>query len=192
MHDLTILVPGAPRYAPGAALPRTRFVPGRHPHPRRDPAGSLHGRPPHAPGLPPSRWRDDASYLLGIDLYHLGYLWESHEALEACWFAAEEPVHRDLLQSLIQLAAAELQRHRGLGAGVRTLATRLSMRLGRVADALGGDAELCGLRVPELRDACRRRFAGALAPGGDPLRTPGLAVQLHLMCAGDPPCSRSG
>ena len=191
------MIPEAARLVPEAPLPATRFLPGVHPHPRRDPRGSLYGAPEHAAGLPAERWAEDVSYLLGIDLYHQGYLWESHEAWEACFFVAEERHHRDVLQSLIQLTAAELQLHRGVGAGVRTLAARLSMRLGRVVEALGacpsypsgpetgyadrlpdGDARVAGLAVGELHRACMRRFRGALDPGGDPLDTGGPPVRL--------------
>jgi hypothetical protein len=180
VEELRPLVADAPRLVPDVALPRVRFVPDLHPHPRRDPAGSLHGEDEPEPGLPAARWREDRSYLLGVDLYHQGYLWESHEAWEACYFAADDATHRDLLQSLIQLAAAELQLHRGVAAGVRTLAGRVALRLGRVVEAVGTDARLCGLAVAALHRAVLRRFRGALAAGGDPLETGGPPVRLHL------------
>ena len=180
MQELAPLVPQARRLLPEVVLPGTRFVPDLHPHPRRDPAGSLHDVPEPAPGLSADRWREDTSYLLGIDLYHQGYLWESHEAWEACWFAAEDPLHRDLLQSLIQLAAAELQLHRGVAAGVRTLAGRVALRLGRVVEAVGPESRLCGLAVGSLHRAVLRRFRGALAPGGDALETGTAPIELDV------------
>lgn len=187
MQELAPLVPEAARLVPAARLPATRFVPDLHPHPRRDPAGSLREVPEPAPGLPADRWCEDTSYLLGIDLYHQGYLWESHEAWEACYFAAEDPLHRDLLQSLIQLAAAELQLHRGVGAGVRTLAGRVALRLGRVVEALGAEGRLCGLDVGSLHRAVLRRFRGALRHGGDALETGGPPVRLDVRREGASP-----
>ena len=194
MDELQALVPDAPRLLPGTPLPATRFVPDLHPHPRRGPDGSLHDRPLPAPGLPAERWADDTSYLLGIDLYHQGYLWESHEAWEACYFAAEDPTHRDLLQALIQLAAAELQLHRGVRGGVRTLAARIALRLGQVVLARGPDPMSCGLDVGALHRAVLRRFRGALAPGGDPLETGGPPVRLVIVAGPPPraPCEECG
>src|SRR5437016_5431637 len=106
MSELVPLWPDAPRHVPDEALPSYRFSGRPQPHPRRDPGGSLYGRPAHTPGLPAERWREDRSYLFGIDLYHQGYLWEAHEAWEAVYFASNEPTHRTLIQALIQLAAA--------------------------------------------------------------------------------------
>jgi len=76
MNELEPVWPGAPRLVPDAPYPRYRFLGGLHPHPRTDAAGSLFGTPPHPPGLAADRWRDDRSWLVGIDLYHAGYLWE--------------------------------------------------------------------------------------------------------------------
>lgn len=152
--------PDAPRRVPDAPFPAYRFVPGRHPHPRRDPRGSLHGAPEPLPGLPADAWARDTSYLQGVDLYHAGYLWEAHEVWEAVYFAADAPRHRALVQALIQLAAAELNAHLGKTPGVRFLAGRV---LARLDEALPrGGARLAGLDVGALRDAVARRFAPVL------------------------------
>ena len=137
--------PQAPRYGPDEPFPATRFVPGRHPHPRRDPRGSLYGAPDPAPGLPPNRWREDVTYLRGIDLYHAGYLWEAHEYFEAGYFATDDDVHRDLLQVLTQLAAALLNAHRGHAEGFGFLTGRVVSRLEQVTAAVPEGERLAGL-----------------------------------------------
>jgi len=180
MNELRPLRPDAPRLRPAAKLPRSRFVPELHPHPRRSPEGSLHGLPEHAPGLPADRWPEDGSYLLGIDLYHQGYLWESHEALEACFFATDDPVHRRLVQALIQLAAAELQLHRGVGGGVRTLVRRVLAHLDAVAATLAPGDRFCGVDPVEIATAVRSRFVGALSEDRDALLTGDAPVLIAI------------
>ncbi len=167
--------PAAPRLAPEVPLPARPFVPGRDPHPRCDPRGTLYGAPGHAPGLDAARWREDRSYRTGIDFYHAGYLWEAHEAFEACYHATRDAAHRDLLQGLIQLAAALLQAHRGIGAGVRTLARAAHARL---AAAGAARERVAGLDPRALADAVARHFAGALGDG-DPLVLTGAAPRLE-------------
>jgi len=49
-------------------------------------------------------------YLLGIDLYNLGYFWESHEAFEALWHAAgSASLEKQFFQAIIQIAASNLK-----------------------------------------------------------------------------------
>lgn len=169
LPDLTPLRPDAPRHVPDAPRPAYRFLGELHPHPRRDPRGSLFGAPEHPPGLPAARWREDRSYLLGIDLYHEGFLWEAHEAWEACFFASKEAPHRDLVQALIQLAAAEIQAHCGVRRGVEILATKVLRRLDGAAAALPPGARLAGLDVRALRAAVAARFAPTLGGQGETL-----------------------
>lgn len=177
------LWPDAPRHAPELELPATRFVPGRHPHPRRSPQGSLYGAAPFPAGLPAADWRRDASWLAGVDLYHAGYLWEAHEAFEAVYFAATDPAHRALVQALIQLAAAELNAHRGLARGVRFLAGAVERRLAEAADATPAHVRLAGLDPHRLLAEVRRRFAKALdasAAEAEAVERAGLPVRLLL------------
>jgi len=164
MQDLEALHPQAPRLVPHAALPCSRFLGGRDPHPRNHPAGSLRGAPRPAPGLPAARWREDPSWLLGIDLYHQGYLWEAHEQWEACFFASVEPVHRELVQALIQLAAALIQEHRGRPRGVTILVAAVRAKLGRVIDATPPGARLAGLDPRRLLDGVDAHFAAGAPP----------------------------
>jgi len=160
MQEPSPVWPDAPRHVPAAALPSYRFVGRPQPHPRTDPAGSLHGLPPHPPGLPADRWRDDRSWLFGVDLYHAGYLWESHEAWEAVYFAAKDPVHRALVQALIQLAAALLQEHKGRARGVTILVAAARTKLARVIAATPPGGRLAGVDPRTLLADIDAHFAG--------------------------------
>jgi uncharacterized protein len=117
-----------------------------------------------APGLPPERWREDRSYLLGIDLFHQGFLWEAHEAWEAGFFATRDPAHRRLLQALVQIAAAAYQAHRGRGAGVRLLAGAAAQKLRLVAETTPPGTRYAGLDPRALLADVERWFAPALDP----------------------------
>jgi uncharacterized protein len=178
VQELAPLWPEAPRLVPGAPLPPYRFLGDLHPHPRRDPRGSLHGAPEPPPGLPPERWAEDRSYLLGIDLYHQGFLWEAHEQWEAVYFASADAAQRELLQALIQLAAALIQAHRGRGAGVRLLVAAVLRRLRPLAAA---GVRFCGLDVGALAADVERHFGPALdasVPDAEAHRTSGRAPRL--------------
>ena len=126
MRELQPIWPDAPRYGPDLPFPPYRFVSGLHPHPVRDPEGHSYGKE-EVDLLP-----DDA-FARGIDLYHAGYLWEAHEAWEGLWKASKDPVQKDFLQGLIQLAASLLKRHVGEERGAHRLAEAARERLARVA-----------------------------------------------------------
>ena len=70
-------------------FPSYRFVPGRAPHPTRDPDGHSFGKQPEPlPTFQAGEWRSCIPYLYGIDLFNHEYWWEAHESLEAVWVAA--------------------------------------------------------------------------------------------------------
>ena len=93
------------------ALPSYRHVPGRTPHPTRDPEGHSFGRMvPSLPDLNVSDWSSCEQYLIGVDLFNAEYWWECHEIFEGLWHAAghrSEAGH--VLQAVIQCAAAHLK-----------------------------------------------------------------------------------
>ena len=104
-------------------LPAYRHIPGRTPHPTRDPAGHSFGLPePDLPDLNHAPWEACPHYLFGIDLFNEGYWWECHEVLEALWHAAGigTPAGH-ALQAIIQCAAAHLKTLTGQLAGGRRL-----------------------------------------------------------------------
>lgn len=140
----------APRHRPDRDFPAYRFTPGVNPHPRRDPKGYAFGKPEETPPyLPPQRWRENALYLYGVDLYHQGYLWESHEAWETLWhLTGKEDVEGQFLQGLIQNAAALLKVHQGQWDGARHLSGEVYRRLQFVV--LSGAPSFMGLDVKRL------------------------------------------
>jgi hypothetical protein len=120
LHEPTAPDPAWPRYG-RAELPPYRFVPGLNAHPTRDPEGHSFGRveEPLA-SWEPASWQDLDRYLEGIDLYNFAYWWECHETLEELWLAAgRTTVHARFIQGIIQIAAANLNRHLGKSAIAR-------------------------------------------------------------------------
>lgn len=139
----------AVRYAPERAFPRYAYLPGRDPHPTRDPAGHSHGLaedPVEAPDPDDPAASED--YLYGIDLYNHGYHWEAHEVWEGLWHASADTVQRQHLQALIQAAAAGVQHRLGHDRGRGRLARRASERLRTVEREAG--RRYMGIQVSQL------------------------------------------
>jgi hypothetical protein len=168
-HRVVILVePGAPdpawpRYS-SREFPPYRFVPGLTPHPRRDPGGWAHGIPEAIPPrLLPDRWRENAEYLYGVDLYNHAYWWECHESLEGLWhLTGRQGPEAAFLQGLIQAAAANLKRHVGGLEGARRLGTESAARLASL-----GCARYMGVDLEAFRsgiEAVHVRETGAAIP----------------------------
>lgn len=143
------------RYLPGRAFPPYAFLPGRDPHPTRDPAGHSFGAedaPP--PSLAPARWRASEPYLWGVDLYNHGFLWEAHEAWEGLWHVAKPDRTQALfLQGLIQTAAAWLKIAMEQPRGIERLSALALEKLDEVARA--GGSPYMGLDLDEFRAAIR-------------------------------------
>jgi len=136
-------------------LPPYRFLPGvrdpDRPHPGEDPRGYLFGRrEPTVRILPPDRWRDQVEYLYGVDLYHLAYWWEAHEAWEPLWRATADPVQRQYLHALIQTTAALLKRHVDRPRGADRLFRRARGKLAAVVDATPPGGRYMGLAVHDF------------------------------------------
>jgi uncharacterized protein len=126
--------PTWPRYT-RAPFPPYRFVPGRSPHPRRDPRGHGHGLPePAASPVDPEGWAASEAYLRGVDLYNFAYWWEAHEAFEALWHGAREDPQRGFFQALVQVSASELKRFMGAPDAARSIAARALPRLRAAPD----------------------------------------------------------
>lgn len=88
-------------------LPAYRYVPGRTPHPVRDPLGHAHGAAEPPAEIDPERWAECEPHLWAVDLFNAGYYWEAHEAWEGLWRAAGRRTETGrFLQGLIQLCAA--------------------------------------------------------------------------------------
>ena len=122
---MTIEVMQRPRLLPQRSFPRYAYLPGRMPHPVRDPAGHSY-QVEHALVLPTL---DSDEFAWGADLFNHGYYWEAHEAWEGIWQVAERgSALRTLLKGLILLSAAGVKiregkrapamRHAGRAAGL--------------------------------------------------------------------------
>jgi predicted metal-dependent hydrolase len=142
-----------PRLVPDASFPPYTFVPGRTPHPVRDPGGHLFGqRPEPSPPLDPARWSDSRAYLHGVDLFNHGYYWEAHEVWEGLWQAAGRTgLTADFLKGLIKLAAAGVKVRQGQPRGVASHAAGAATYFRDIAHRLGGEEALfLGLRLRDL------------------------------------------
>lgn len=138
-----------PRLAPDAPLPPYAYLPGRDPHPRRDPTGHMHGAPEPQPGCPrPEDWRDCGPYLHGLDLFNRGFYWEAHEAWEPLWAGCRgRDEQHAFLQGLIALAAAGFKAREGTAAGVAAHGERAARLF---EDAGPPDARMMGFALGEL------------------------------------------
>ena len=127
------------RYAPGRDFPPYAYLPGRDPHPTRDPEGHSYGAdetPP--PYMPPEEWEQNEQYLFGVDLYNEGFLWEAHEAWEGLWHVSKPDEHQAAhLQGLIQCAAACLKIAMGQPRGLERLSALGTEKIERTALAEG-------------------------------------------------------
>jgi uncharacterized protein len=142
-----------PRFVPDTAFPPYTFVPGRTPHPVRDPGGHLYGQTPELPPpLDPDHWQIGRAYLHGVDLFNHGYYWEAHEVWEGLWRAAGRTGRTaDFLKGLIKLAAAGVKVRQGQPRGIASHATGAAELFRDIARQLGGeDAAYLGLRLRDL------------------------------------------
>jgi hypothetical protein len=113
------------RLLPNRGFPSYAYLPGRQPHPVRDPGGHSYQAEP----IPVVATLDSEEFLWGQDLFNHGYYWEAHEAWEGIWQVAERgSALRGLLKALILLSAAGVKiregkrapamRHAGRAAGL--------------------------------------------------------------------------
>ena len=106
-----------PRWLPQKSLPPYAYLPGKNPHPVRDPTGhSYHVEP--IPVAADASLGSDA-FLWGLDLFNHGYYWEAHESWEGLWRVADRdgPL-RMLFKGLILLSAAgvKIREHKNAAA----------------------------------------------------------------------------
>jgi hypothetical protein len=141
-------------------FPLYRYIPGRAPHPIRDPDGHSFGHGP-APleHFSEAEWQTCSEYLYGIDLFNHHYWWEAHEALEQCWVAAGRTTETGLfLQGLIQIAVACLKFEQGFTDVARRMAEEGLDKFPR------GREEMLGVDLGKLKSDARKHTHGAGAP----------------------------
>ena len=106
-----------PRWLPQKSLPPYAYLPGKNPHPVRDPTGHSY----HVEAIPVAAEASLSSdaFLWGLDLFNHGYYWEAHEAWEGLWQVADRdgPL-RTLFKGLILLSAAgvKIREHKNAAA----------------------------------------------------------------------------
>jgi hypothetical protein len=99
-----------------------------------------------APWDPETPWQEDTGWLRGLDLFDRRYFWEAHETWEAVWHQVpRDDPYRDLLQGMIQVAAALLKHHLGHDKAAKRLLQRGTARLERVQ--LAGQHHCRGLAL---------------------------------------------
>ncbi|MCA9119276.1 MAG: DUF309 domain-containing protein [Planctomycetales bacterium] len=153
MSNIPVLLPTVP-------MPEYSYVPGKFPHPIRDPNGHSFGEARgEIVNFDPRRWRSCDAYVRGIDLFNHGFYWESHEAWEAVWNAAgREGTIADFTKGLIKLAAACVKAREGSAIGVARHATRAR----RLFDMLQPTSpRLMGLSTEELKNIAQKLVDGA-------------------------------
>ncbi|WP_318764552.1 DUF309 domain-containing protein [Agrobacterium fabrum] len=123
LHNRNFGAMGRPRLLPDRSFPSYAYLPGKGPHPVRDPGGHSYGVQP----VLVSASLDSEEFAWGQDLFNHGYYWEAHEAWEGLWQIANRgsPL-RDFLKGLILLSATGVN----IREGKRTPAKRHARRAG--------------------------------------------------------------
>jgi predicted metal-dependent hydrolase len=104
-------------------LPPYAYLPGKQPHPVRDPAGHSYRHEPVTVAVEASLRSE--MFRWGLDLFNHGYYWEAHEAWEPLWQGANQSTgHRRLFKGLILLAAAGVKIREGKQAAAARHAKR--------------------------------------------------------------------
>ncbi len=144
-----------PRYT-NRQFPPYRFVPGKTPHPTRDPDGHSYNKPPvQLVSFKPEDWQSCEEYLYAIDLFNHEYWWEAHEALEATWVAAGRQTETGLfIKGLIQIAVAHLKRLQGFNDVANRMATEGIEKMKRINNIY------LGIEVEKFRSDVKAYFSG--------------------------------
>lgn len=147
-----------PRLTDGP-LPPYAYVPGRFPHPVRDPRGHTFGQAPPLVVLAENGdWRTCRAYLAGMDLFNYGYYWEAHESWESLWIAlGRQGAQADFIKGLIKLAAAGVKAREGRPEGVARHARRAKeLFQATMIQPTSDGATGWGLPLSELIDAAEQ------------------------------------
>ena len=137
-------------------FPAYRFVPGKAPHPTRDPEGhSYNKEPEELASFDFENWNSCEAYLFGIDLFNHGYWWEAHEALETVWVTVGRRTETGaFIQGLIQIAVAHLKWFQGFHDSAKRMAQEGLERMKRVTGIY------LGIEFAVFRAAVESYFSG--------------------------------
>ncbi|WP_245266715.1 DUF309 domain-containing protein [Mesorhizobium sp. LNHC252B00] len=129
-----------PRLLPDKSFPSYAYLPGKYPHPVRDPLGHSYRTDPVTVAVGEELESD--VFRWGIDLFNHGYYWEAHEAWEALWHAAKQSAqHRLFFKGLILLAAAGVKIREGKRGAVARHAGRAAALFRQIARVPNGPFE---------------------------------------------------
>lgn len=139
-----------PRLLPERSFPAYAYLPGRQPHPVRDPAGHSYQIQPAQ--VIPSLGSDE--FVWGEDLFNHGYYWEAHEAWEGLWHLADKgSTLRALLKGLILLSAAGVKIREGKRAAARRHTGRAAGLLRQLPDqAFSGELGVSPALLADLAE----------------------------------------
>ena len=146
------------RLVPGHELPRYTYVPGQPaPHPFRDPRGHSYQKKPATPRpLVNEDWADNRHYLVGLDLFNLGFYWEANDewerVLKVC---GPDTTEATFLKGLSKLAASGVKVREGSIHGVR----RHAASAGEVFADVAAETDLesfCGMNFTQIQFAADR------------------------------------
>ena len=153
------------RFVPDQPLPPYSYVTGLFPHPTRDPQGHSFGHVTPQPGpIDPSNWAESRAYLVGCDLFNLGYYWEAHETWEGLWHACgRRGETADFLKGLIKLAAAGVKAREGRPQGIARHAARAAELFASVR-AAQSEGSYLGLDLDQLISIARRLATVPISP----------------------------
>lgn len=154
------------RLIPGKNFPRYAYLPGRHPHPVRDPRGHsyLAQEPPMS--VPIEAALSSESYRWGVDLFNHGYYWEAHEAWEPLWLAAKQSTpHLLFFKGLILLAAAGVKIREGKPVPARRHAGRAASLFRQVGLEDRAFGRAIGMSLPALAERAETAV-GSMALSG--------------------------
>ena len=146
------------RLLPAIELPRYTHVPGTGtPHPYRDPRGHSYDRKPlQAKPLIELRWAENRSYLYGLDLFNLGFYWESHDEWDRLYkVTTPDTLEGRFLKGLVKMAAAGMKVREESIHGVR----RHAASAGEVFADIAAESDVdryCGLDFTMLQFAADR------------------------------------
>ena len=130
MKDLS----ARPRLLPERPFPAYAYLPGRQPHPVRDPGGHSYRAEAAQDAHEGAHDKSDLLYW-GMDLFNHGYYWEAHEAWEELWLEADNgSARRRAYKGLILLAAAGVKIREGKIAAAQKHARRAATHLRAAAD----------------------------------------------------------
>ncbi|MGX9147742.1 DUF309 domain-containing protein [Mesorhizobium sp. 128a] len=161
-----------PRHLPKKSFPAYAYLPGRQPHPVRDPAGHSYLVEPMS--VATDAWLGSDPFLWGLDLFNHGYYWEAHEAWEGLWQVADRGgPSRVLFKALILLSAAGVKIREGKTAAAVRHSRRAAMLFRRLNDASEHVVEIAlGLRPAILADYAEAATRVAAALPAVPLGRP--------------------